>query len=94
MTNEFNHCIGHLNKLLFLQAYASGCDIVILASNFQRVVTIPGVLRGSIKVSCVDCSTDTGKVRLSLTAFSFVEVNNSWKCFFMVKTDKLFLESD
>ena len=44
------------------QAYAAGCNIVILASNFERVQIIPGVTHGNIKVSCIDCSTDTGKV--------------------------------
>ena len=60
--------------LLFLQAYAAGCDIAILASDFQRVQVIPGVTHGNIKVSCVDCSTDTGKVRRKKTLlcqFSF-----------------------
>ncbi|XP_035825075.1 dmX-like protein 2 [Aplysia californica] len=58
------YALGSVEGVNFV-AYASGCDIVILASNFQRVVTIPGVLRGSIKVSCVDCSTDTGKIAAS-----------------------------
>ena len=47
---------------VYLQVYAAGCDIVILASDFQRVQIIPGVTHGNIKVSCIDCSTDTGKV--------------------------------
>ncbi|XP_064608806.1 dmX-like protein 2 isoform X2 [Liolophura sinensis] len=46
-------------------AYATGCDIVILANDFQRVQIIPGVTHGNIKVSCIDCSTDTGKVAAS-----------------------------
>ncbi|XP_059145859.1 dmX-like protein 2 isoform X3 [Physella acuta] len=58
------YALGSVEGVVFI-AYASGCDIVILASNFERVVTIPGVLRGSIKVSCVDCSTDTGKIAAS-----------------------------
>ncbi|XP_055901191.1 dmX-like protein 2 isoform X3 [Biomphalaria glabrata] len=58
------YALGTVEGVVFI-AYASGCDIVILASNFERVVTIPGVLRGSIKVSCVDCSTDTGKIAAS-----------------------------
>ena len=48
--------------MVYLQVYAAGCDIVILASDFQRVQIIPGVTHGNIKVSCIDCSTDTGKV--------------------------------
>lgn len=45
-----------------MQAYAAGCDIVILASDFQRVQIIPGATHGNIQVRCVDCSSDTGKV--------------------------------
>ena len=51
----------HVNVTVF-QAYAAGCDIVILASDFQRVQIIPGVTHGNVKVNCIDCSTDTGKV--------------------------------
>ncbi|CAG2198067.1 DMXL [Mytilus edulis] len=47
------------------QAYAAGCDIVILASDFQRVQIIPGVTHGNIKVNCIDCSTDSGKIAAS-----------------------------
>jgi len=42
--------------------YAAGCDIVILASDLQRVQIIPGVTHGNVKVSCIDASTDSGKV--------------------------------
>ncbi|KAK7475123.1 hypothetical protein BaRGS_00033615 [Batillaria attramentaria] len=48
-----------------LQAYAAGCNIVILAGNFERVQIIPGVAHGNIKVTCIDCSTDTGKIAAS-----------------------------
>ena len=48
--------------ICFWQAYAAGCNIVILAGNFERVQIIPGVAHGNIKVTCIDCSTDTGKV--------------------------------
>ncbi|ESO86706.1 hypothetical protein LOTGIDRAFT_235301 [Lottia gigantea] len=47
------------------EAYAAGCNIVILASNFERVQIIPGVTHGNIKVSCIDCSSDTGKIAAS-----------------------------
>ena len=44
------------------QAYAAGCDIVILASDFQRVQIIPGAIHGNIQVTCIDCCADSGKV--------------------------------
>nr|XP_018898945.1 PREDICTED: dmX-like protein 2 isoform X2 [Bemisia tabaci] len=43
-------------------AYAAGCNIVILASNFERVQIIPGAIHNYVRISCVDCSTDTGKI--------------------------------
>ncbi|XP_070175544.1 dmX-like protein 2 isoform X2 [Littorina saxatilis] len=46
-------------------AYAAGCNIAILAGNFERVQIIPGVAHGNIKVTCIDCSTDTGKIAAS-----------------------------
>ncbi|XP_064619402.1 dmX-like protein 1 isoform X3 [Lineus longissimus] len=46
-------------------AYATGCDIVILASDFQRVQIIPGATHGNIQVGCLDCSEDTGKIAAS-----------------------------
>ena len=52
--------------LLLFQAYAAGCDIVILASDFQRVQIIPGAIHGNIQVTCIDCCADSGKVKLSL----------------------------
>lgn len=45
-----------------MQAYAAGCNIVILASNFERVQIIPGAVHNYIRISCLDCSTDTGKI--------------------------------
>lgn len=47
---------------LFIQAYAAGCNIVILASTFERVQIIPGAVHNYVRISCVDCSTDTGKI--------------------------------
>ena len=44
------------------QAYASGCNIVILSSSFERVQIIPGVCHDNIQISCLDCSADTGKI--------------------------------
>ncbi|XP_055535273.1 dmX-like protein 2 isoform X2 [Wyeomyia smithii] len=43
-------------------AYAAGCNIVILASNFERVQIIPGAVHNYIRISALDCSTDTGKI--------------------------------
>ncbi|XP_069965712.1 dmX-like protein 2 isoform X2 [Bactrocera oleae] len=46
-------------------AYAAGCNIVILASTFERVQIIPGATHGYVKISALDCSTDTGKIAAS-----------------------------
>lgn len=54
--------------VMCVQAYATGCDIVILASNFERVQIIPGVLHGNIQVSCIDCCDDAGKVSTYLSS--------------------------
>lgn len=47
---------------LLLQAYAAGCNIVILASTFERVQIIPGAVHDYIRISSIDCSSDTGKI--------------------------------
>jgi hypothetical protein len=49
-------------SLCYKQAYASGCDVVILLSGFTRVQIIPGSLYGYKEVSCVDCCDTDGKV--------------------------------
>ncbi|KAG8516720.1 DmX-like protein 1, partial [Galemys pyrenaicus] len=46
-------------------AYASGCDIVILGSDFERLQIIPGAKHGNIQVGCVDCSMQQGKIAAS-----------------------------
>ena len=46
----------------FFQAYASGCNIVILSPKFERVQIIPGVCHDNIQISCLDCSVDSGKI--------------------------------
>ncbi|KAK9408336.1 dmX-like 1 [Crotalus adamanteus] len=43
-------------------AYASGCDIVILGTDFERLQIIPGAKYGNIQVGCVDCSMQQGKI--------------------------------
>lgn len=35
---------------------------MILASNFERVQIIPGAVHNYIRISALDCSTDTGKI--------------------------------
>uniref|UniRef100_A0A8C8R945 Dmx like 1 n=1 Tax=Pelusios castaneus TaxID=367368 RepID=A0A8C8R945_9SAUR len=45
-----------------LTVYASGCDIVILGTDFERLQIIPGAKHGNIQVGCVDCSMQQGKV--------------------------------
>uniref|UniRef100_A0A8C5U8D8 Dmx like 1 n=1 Tax=Malurus cyaneus samueli TaxID=2593467 RepID=A0A8C5U8D8_9PASS len=52
--------------LLFIQAYASGCDIVVLGTDFERLQIIPGAKHGNIQVGCVDCSMQQGKVLFGL----------------------------
>ncbi|XP_074669200.1 dmX-like protein 1 isoform X3 [Strix aluco] len=42
-------------------AYASGCDIVVLGTDFERLQIIPGAKHGNIQVGCVDCSMQQGK---------------------------------
>ena len=44
------------------QAYASGCNIVILSPSFERVQIIPGVCHDNVQISCLDCTSDTGKI--------------------------------
>ena len=59
-----NKNLGQRCFLSFLvcQAYASGCDVVILVSGFTRVQVIPGSLYGYKEVSCIDCCDSDGKV--------------------------------
>ncbi|XP_048375702.1 dmX-like protein 2 [Sphaerodactylus townsendi] len=46
-------------------AYGSGCDIVILAHDFECVQIIPGAKHGNIQVSCVECSQHRGRIAAS-----------------------------
>lgn len=58
------HCVvtgPDLPPPLF-QAYGSGCDVVILASDFECVQIIPGAQNGNIQVGCVECSHQLGRV--------------------------------
>ncbi|CAM1299293.1 DMXL1 (predicted), partial [Pycnogonum litorale] len=62
-TND-SFAVGSVQGVPF-SAYAAGCDIVILAGDFQRVQIIPGITKGNVQVGCVDCSVDTGKIAAS-----------------------------
>uniref|UniRef100_A0A4W3JDW5 Dmx like 1 n=1 Tax=Callorhinchus milii TaxID=7868 RepID=A0A4W3JDW5_CALMI len=61
--NPGDNCfsVGNVGEEPFT-AYASGCDIVILGSDFERLQIIPGAKHGNIQVGCVDCSLQQGKV--------------------------------
>ncbi|CAN8004949.1 unnamed protein product, partial [Ixodes hexagonus] len=61
--NAGDHCysVGSVEGIPFT-VYAAGCNIVILARNFERVQIIPGVCHGNVQVCCIDCSTDVGKI--------------------------------
>lgn len=64
--NPGDHCfsVGSVGGQRFT-AYASGCDIVILGSDFERLQIIPGAKHGNIQVGCVDCSMQQGKIAAS-----------------------------
>ncbi|XP_036382466.1 dmX-like protein 1 isoform X2 [Megalops cyprinoides] len=64
--NPGDNCfaVGNINDEPFT-AYASGCDIVILGSDFERLQIIPGTKHGNIQVGCVDCSLQGGQVAAS-----------------------------
>ncbi|XP_058851124.1 dmX-like protein 2 isoform X3 [Acipenser ruthenus] len=58
------YSVGSVNDIPFT-AYGSGCDIVILASDFECVQIIPGAKHGNIQVSCVECSHQLGRIAAS-----------------------------
>ncbi|XP_057624563.1 dmX-like protein 2 isoform X5 [Chionomys nivalis] len=64
--NPGDNCysVGSVGDVPFT-AYGSGCDIVILASDFECVQIIPGAKHGNIQVSCVECSNQHGRVAAS-----------------------------
>uniref|UniRef100_M4APN4 Dmx like 1 n=1 Tax=Xiphophorus maculatus TaxID=8083 RepID=M4APN4_XIPMA len=63
--NPGDNCfsVGSVNNVPFT-AYASGCDVVVLGSNFERLQIIPGAKHGNIQVGCVNCSQRGGQVRI------------------------------
>uniref|UniRef100_F6R0H2 DmX-like protein 1 n=1 Tax=Monodelphis domestica TaxID=13616 RepID=F6R0H2_MONDO len=101
--NPGDHCfsVGSVGDQRFT-AYASGCDVVILGSNFERLQIIPGAKHGNIQVGCVDCSMEQGKIAASygniICVFEPVnllkqkntpnELYNQWQ-----KSGQFFLES-
>uniref|UniRef100_A0A8C9RST4 Dmx-like 2 n=1 Tax=Scleropages formosus TaxID=113540 RepID=A0A8C9RST4_SCLFO len=58
------YSVGSVNDTPFT-AYGSGCDIVILASDFECVQIIPGAQHGNIQVGCVECSHQLGRIAAS-----------------------------
>ncbi|XP_075431786.1 dmX-like protein 2 isoform X3 [Ascaphus truei] len=58
------YSVGSVSDIPFT-AYGSGCDIVILADDFECVQIIPGAKHGNIQVSCVECSQQQGRIAAS-----------------------------
>uniref|UniRef100_A0A5F8H1E5 Dmx like 2 n=1 Tax=Monodelphis domestica TaxID=13616 RepID=A0A5F8H1E5_MONDO len=94
--NPGDNCysVGSVKDVPFT-AYGSGCDIVILADDFECVQIIPGAKHGNIQVSCVECSNQHGRVRNLVTLFKKQHQNNTTtqiKCQWL-KTGQFFLSS-
>ena len=53
--------VGSVEGVTFA-AYAAGCNIIILAKNFDRVQISPGICHNNIQIGCVDVSHDSGKI--------------------------------
>uniref|UniRef100_A0AAQ5XEQ4 RAVE complex protein Rav1 C-terminal domain-containing protein n=1 Tax=Amphiprion ocellaris TaxID=80972 RepID=A0AAQ5XEQ4_AMPOC len=70
------YSVGSVNDIPFT-AYGSGCDVVILASDFECVQIIPGAQNGNIQVGCVECSHQLGR-----------QLNYQWQ-----KTGQFFLDA-
>ncbi|XP_078137447.1 dmX-like protein 2 isoform X9 [Sander vitreus] len=58
------YSVGSVYDIPFT-AYGSGCDVVILASDFECVQIIPGAQNGNIQVGCVECSHQLGRIAAS-----------------------------
>uniref|UniRef100_A0A672MSW7 RAVE complex protein Rav1 C-terminal domain-containing protein n=1 Tax=Sinocyclocheilus grahami TaxID=75366 RepID=A0A672MSW7_SINGR len=65
------YSVGSVHDVPFT-AYGSGCDIVILASDFECVQIIPGAQNGNIQVGCVECSQQLGRVRPYYTSYVYI----------------------
>uniref|UniRef100_A0AAQ4NMY0 Dmx like 1 n=1 Tax=Gasterosteus aculeatus aculeatus TaxID=481459 RepID=A0AAQ4NMY0_GASAC len=90
--NPGDNCfsVGSVNNVPFT-AYASGCDVVILGSDFERLQIIPGAKHGNIQVCCVDCSLQGGKIAASYGSIVCVfepKLNCQWQ-----KTGQFLLKS-
>ncbi|XP_042327082.1 dmX-like protein 2 isoform X1 [Sceloporus undulatus] len=99
--NPGDNCysVGSVEETPFT-AYGSGCDIVILANDFECVQIIPGAKHGNIQVSCVECSQQ-GRIAASygnaVCIFEPLGVNShkrncQLKCQWL-KTGQFFLSS-
>lgn len=75
-------------RVLLWQAYASGCDVVILGSDFERIQIIPGAKHGNIQVGSVDCSLQRGQVRNTLRPVK-LEVYRNVLCSLCIIVDTL-----
>ncbi|XP_035251721.1 dmX-like protein 2 isoform X3 [Anguilla anguilla] len=58
------YSVGSVSDIPFT-AYGSGCDIVILSSDFECVQIVPGAQHGNIQVGCVECSHQLGRIAAS-----------------------------
>uniref|UniRef100_A0A8C2PW58 Dmx-like 2 n=1 Tax=Cyprinus carpio TaxID=7962 RepID=A0A8C2PW58_CYPCA len=81
------YSVGSVHDVPFT-AYGSGCDIVILASDFECVQIIPGAQNGNIQVGCVECSQH---VKVYIHTFDYYyyflkQLNYQWQ-----KTGQFFL---
>ncbi|XP_056428268.1 dmX-like protein 2 isoform X1 [Hyla sarda] len=82
--NPGDNCysVGSVNDVPFT-AYGSGCDIVILAHDFECVQIIPGAKHGNIQVSCVESSQQQGRIAASygntVCIFEPIATMNSYK---------------
>uniref|UniRef100_A0A3B4BG79 RAVE complex protein Rav1 C-terminal domain-containing protein n=1 Tax=Periophthalmus magnuspinnatus TaxID=409849 RepID=A0A3B4BG79_9GOBI len=76
--NPGDNCfsVGSVNSVPFT-AYASGCDVVILGSDFERLQIIPGAKHGNIQVGCVDCSLQGGQDDCLVKVWYST---SKWKC--------------
>uniref|UniRef100_A0A8B9QYP7 Dmx like 2 n=1 Tax=Anas platyrhynchos TaxID=8839 RepID=A0A8B9QYP7_ANAPL len=85
--NPGDNCysVGSVEDVPFT-AYGSGCDIVILANDFECVQIIPGAKHGNIQVSCVECSQRQGRVRILIVCL--FQLRCQW-----LKTGQFFLSS-
>nr|XP_014347443.1 PREDICTED: dmX-like protein 2 isoform X3 [Latimeria chalumnae] len=98
--NPGDNCysVGNIDDIPFT-AYGSGCDIVILAKDFECIQIIPGAKHGNIQVGSVECSPQQGRIAASYgnTVCIFEPlIQNKKKCqlnYQWYKTGQFFLHS-